>query len=331
MRNAIMLAAGKGTRMHSDTPKVLHRVLEMPMAELIVKNLKEAGAQRIVSVVGYGHEQVEAVLEGQCEFALQEPQLGTGHAVMQARQLENESGTVLVVNGDAATIQTETLKELYEAVEDSDMAVLTVTLDDAAAYGRVIRKADGSVEKIVEFKDASEDERNVHEINTGIYGFKTEKLFEGLKELKNDNAQHEYYITDLVEIFLNKGWSVKAVEARDPMEVQGVNDNVELARANAWLRAKINEKHMRDGVTIIDPERTYIGPYVEFGHDVTVHPGVSIYGKTKVGDGTVILPGCYIKNASIGQNCLIDLSEITDSSVDDGTAVGPFVNMSSIH
>ncbi len=331
MKNAIVLAAGKGTRMHSETPKVLHRICEMPMAEMIVKNLKDAGANRIVTVVGYGHELVEKALEGQCEFALQEPQLGTGHAVMQASALKDEEGTVLVVNGDAATIQTETLQRLYESVETSDMTVLTTSLEDAASYGRVIRDTDGNVLKIVEFKDASEEERNVHEINTGIYAFNTKKLFEGLKELKNDNAQSEYYITDLVEIFIQKGWSVKAVLATDPEEVQGVNDNYELARANAWLRNKINTRLTKEGVTMVDPMNTYIGPYVTFGTDVTVHPGVSIYGKCSIGSHTVILPGSYIVNSDIGENCLIDHSEVTDSNVPDGTSIGPFTNMSNIH
>ena len=158
MRNAIVLAAGKGTRMHSDLPKVVHKIGDMPMVEVIVRNLKACGAERIVSVVGYGHEIVEKALEGMCEFAIQEPQLGTGHAVMQARQLEGEEGTTLVVNGDAATIQPETLSALYESVEDADMAVLTVSLEDAAAYGRVIRDEKGDVLKIVEFKDCTPEE-----------------------------------------------------------------------------------------------------------------------------------------------------------------------------
>ncbi len=327
MKNAIVLAAGKGTRMRSDAPKVLHKVCEMPMAELIVRNLKKAGAERIIAVVGYRHELVEKALDGQCEFAIQDPQLGTGHAVMQARQLENETGTVLVVNGDAATIQPETLSSLYQSVEDADMAVLTVSMDDAAHYGRVIRSSEGIVEKIVEFKDCSEEEKAVHEINTGIYAFNTEKLFEGLKELKNNNAQHEYYITDLVEIFRRKGWTVKAVLAEDEDEVQGVNDNAELARANAWLRKKINEKWMHAGVTIIDPDNTYIGTEVKFGHDVTVHPNVSIYGESSIGNGTVIRPCSYLFNAVIGDDCLIDASVIENSTVESGSHTGPFANI----
>ena len=299
MKNAIVLAAGKGTRMHSDLPKVLHRIAGMPMAERIVRNLKACGAERIVSVVGYRHELVEEALAGLCEFALQEPQLGTGHAVMCARQLENEKGKTLVVNGDAATISAETLTALYDSLENADMAVLTVSLKDAAAYGRVIRDAEGNVTKIVEFKDCSEEEKNVREINTGIYAFDNEKLFEALKELRNDNAQKEYYITDLVEIFRNKGWKAAAVIAEDENEVQGVNDCAELARSERWLRKQINRKWLAAGVQLVDPRNTYIGPFVTIGHDVLIYPGACIYGMSTIGDNVTVYPGVFLNNVTV--------------------------------
>ncbi len=305
MRNAIVLAAGKGTRMHSDLPKVVHKVGNMPMVEVIVRNLKECGAERIVAVVGYGHEIVENVLEGMCEFALQEPQLGTGHAVMQAKQLEKETGATLVVNGDAATIQADTLKALYESVETADMAVLTVSLEDAASYGRIIRSENGDVLKIVEFKDCTPEEAAVHEINTGIYAFKNEKLFEALKELKNDNAQHEYYITDLVEIFLSKGWRVTAVLAEDKDEVQGVNDCVELARANKWLNTHVNTKWMKAGVQYADPDTAYVGPFVKMGHDVELYPNVYLYGETVIGDNVTIMPGAFLNNVNVHSGMVV--------------------------
>ena len=305
MRNAIVLAAGKGTRMHSDVPKVVHNVGTMPMAEVIVRNLKQCGAERIVTVVGYGHAIVEKALEGMCEFALQEPQLGTGHAVMQAKALAGETGATLVVNGDAATIQADTLRALYDSVEHADMAVLTVSLPDAASYGRVIRSENGDVLKIVEFKDCTPEEAAVHEINTGIYAFQNEKLFEALKELKNENAQHEYYITDLVEIFRNKGWRVTAVEAQDQDEVQGVNDCVELARANKWLNAHINRKWMKAGVQYADPDTTYVGPFVEMGHDVELYPNVYLYGDTRIGDNVTIMPGAFLNNVNVHSGMVV--------------------------
>ncbi|HCK88125.1 MAG TPA: UDP-N-acetylglucosamine diphosphorylase [Erysipelotrichaceae bacterium] len=299
MKFAVIMAAGKGTRMKSELPKVLHKVLDDAMAQVILNNVKKAGAERTVAIVGYGHELVEKALEGQCEFAVQEPQLGTGHAVMQAKQLEGEKGLTLVVNGDCPCVRSETYSELYKAVEDADMAVLTVVPEDAASYGRVIRNADGTVEKIVEFKDATPEEREVREVNTGIYAFNNEALFEGLKLLKNDNAQHEYYITDLVEILKGLGKTVKAVKAEDWLEVQGVNDNVELARATAYLRKRINTAWMKEGVTIVDPENTFIGPEVTFGHDVTVWPNTYLFGKTEVADGAVVRPGTWVRDGKI--------------------------------
>ena len=309
MKNAIVMAAGKGTRMRSEQPKVLHRILDEPMAGLIVNNLKKAGAERIVSIVGYGHELVEKELAGMCEFAVQEPQLGTGHAVMQAKQLEGETGLTVVVNGDGPCVRPETYAGLYDALENADMVIMTAEPEYDNKFGRVIRKPDGSVEKIVEFKDCTEEEKAVKETNMGFYGFRNELLFECLKELKNENAQHEYYITDLVAIFLSHGYRVAAVKVDDCMEVQGINDNVELARAAGYLRERINTAHMHAGVTLIDPASTFIGPQVTFGHDVIVHPNVYLYGNCHIGNNAVILPGSYLRDAEVA----------------DGETAGPYV------
>ncbi len=298
-KNAIIMAAGKGTRMHSDLPKVLHKIMDEPMISLITSSLNKAGAERIVSIVGYGRDEVMKAMEGRCEFAVQDPQLGTGHAVMQAKQLEGEDGDTLVVNGDGPCISPATYKSLYDALEDADMAVLTSIPEDARAYGRVIRREDGSVSRIVEYKDASEAERAVREVNMGSYAFDNRKMFEALKELKNNNAQNEYYITDLVAIFNAKGWKVAAVVAEDTEEVQGVNDNVELAKATAYLRDRINLEWMQKGVTIMDPRTTYIGPDVEIGHDVMIYPNTYLFGHTKIKDGAVILPGTMVKDETI--------------------------------
>ena len=295
MNNAIIMAAGKGTRMKSDLPKVLHEILGEPMAEMILNNVKKAGAERVITIVGYGHEEVEKALQGKCEFALQMPQLGTGHAVMQAKQLENEKGKTLVVNGDCPCVRPETYSRLLSSLDEADMAVLTFEPEDAKAYGRIIRSAEGFVEKIVEFKDCSPEEKLVHEVNAGIYAFDNESLFEGLKLLKNNNAQNEYYITDLVEILKGMGRRVTAVKVEDDQEVQGVNDNVELANASTYLRNRINTEHMENGVTIVDPANTYIGPDVTFGHDVIVWPNSYLFGCMHVDDFTVIKPGTWKK------------------------------------
>ena len=300
MKNAIIMAAGKGTRMKSDLPKVLHRILEEPMAGMIINNVKAAGAERVICIVGYRHELVEEQLKGRCEFAVQEPQLGTGHAVMQAKQLENETGMTLVVNGDCPCVRPSTYAGMYDALKNADMVVLTAEPEDTASYGRVIRNAEGNVEKIVEFKDCTEEEKAVREINTGIYGFKNEVLFEGLKYLKNNNAQKEYYITDLVEILKGLGKTVSAVKATDWLEVQGVNDNVELAKASRYMSERINTEWMIRGVTIMDPESTFIGPNVKIGHDVMIYPNTYLFGETVIGNDVRIMPGVWLEDGTVG-------------------------------
>jgi UDP-N-acetylglucosamine diphosphorylase/glucosamine-1-phosphate N-acetyltransferase len=307
MKNAIIMAGGKGTRMKSELPKVLHKVLEEPMAQLVIESLKKAGCERIVTIVGYHHEEVEKALAGQCEFAVQEPQLGTGHAVMQAKALANETGITLVASGDCPCVRSETYAKMYEEIGDADMAVLTAVPDDNGSYGRVIRRADGTVEKIVEFKDATEEERKVREVNTGIYAFKNESLFEGLKHLSNDNAQHEYYLTDLVEILQKLGKKVIAVNCDDWREVEGVNDCLALSEASAYLQKRINTEWMKKGVTMIDPKSTFIGMNVKIGHDVTIHPNVCLYGNTEVQNGAELMPGFIAFDSVIHEN------EITDA------------------
>ncbi len=300
MRNAIIMAGGKGTRMKSEQPKVLHEILHEPMLGMVIHSLKEAGVERIVTIVGYKHEEVERAMEGQCEFAVQEPQLGTGHAVMQARQLENEEGITLVASGDCPCVTSETYAKMFDALkEGGEMAVLTAVPDDNGAYGRVIRRADGTVEKIVEFKDATEEERAVREINTGIYAFDNKALFEGLKLIKNDNAQHEYYLTDLVEILQQLGKKVIAVSCDDWREVEGINDNVALAHAAKYLQMRINTKHMQDGVTIVDPTNTYIGPYVTIGHDTIIDPNTYLFGKTTIGNFCRLFPGTWLCDQTV--------------------------------
>lgn len=299
MKNAIIMAGGKGTRMKSVTPKVLHKVLEEPLVGCVIDSLKEAGAERIVTIVGYRHEEVEKAMAGRCEFALQEPQLGTGHAVMQAHQLENEEGITVVASGDCPCVRSETYKKMYDLLGDADMAVLTAVPEDNGAYGRVIRRKDGTVEKIVEFKDCNEEEKKVREINTGIYAFKTQSLFRGLKEVRNDNAQHEYYLTDLVEILQNMGRKVIAIQCDDWREVEGINDNVALAETGAYLQSRINTHWMQEGVTIIDPRTTYIGKDVRIGKEVILHPNTYLYGHTVIEDDVEIFPGSYLVDETI--------------------------------
>ncbi|MBR2990200.1 MAG: NTP transferase domain-containing protein [Solobacterium sp.] len=324
MKNAIVMAAGKGTRMHSDVPKVLHEVCGVPMVELIVNELKQAGAERIVTITGFGHEKVERVLEGQCEFALQEPQLGTGHAVMQARALEGETGVTVVVNGDAPCVRAETYQSLFEACSNADMVIFAVRMDPSVAYGRIIRSADGTVDRIVEFKDANEQERAVTEMNAGMYAFRNEALFEGLKELTNNNAQHEYYITDLVEIFRRKGLTVRALISEDPAELQGVNDSVELAAANRTMYDRIRRKWMKNGTSMTDPDTVYIGPYAEIGRDVVIEPGVQISGHTVIGDRVRIKAHSVLEDCTVKNGAVVEHAVLKGITIEENEEIPPF-------
>lgn len=327
MKSAILMAAGKGTRMHSKLPKVLHKICQKPMIEHILDRMDEIEVQKVVTVVGYGHEQIEKVMEGRCLFALQEPQLGTGHAVAQAQQLKEEKGFTLVANGDCPRIQSETYQRMFNECEGVKMTVLTAILDDAKAYGRIVRDEQGYIQKIVEFKDCTEEEKKIKEINTGIYCFDNQVLFENLKELKNDNAQKEYYITDMVTVLNQQGMKVKAVVLDDPKEAEGVNDKLELAEANQWMQKKINEKWLRAGVTMIDPSSVYLAPTVQIGEEVTIYPNCTLLGKTVIQNGTTLLPNCYLDNAIVGENCIIDASRITDSEILDDVTIGPYAHI----
>lgn len=323
MKSAIVLAAGKGTRMKSSLCKVMHPVLNKPMIGHIVSVLKAAQVDRIVVVVGHGAESVKEYLKDGVEYALQEPQLGTGHAVMQANALENEDGDTIVLCGDGPCIQKETILKAFEANQDHACTVLTSVLPSGGNYGRIVRNEAGMVEKIVEAKDCSIDELKINEINTGIFCFKTKKLFEGLKEITTNNAQNEYYLTDLVEIFNRKNEAVNALIVDDADETMGVNDRIDLAKANAWLKRHINHEHMLNGVTLFDPENTYIDRDVVIGNDTVIYPNVYLQGNTKIGNNVTILPGTVLINAVIEDGAMIDSSKIEDSKIGKDTTIGP--------
>lgn len=324
MRNAIILAAGKGTRMKSDKSKVMHTIIDRPMLQYIVEACQEAGADRIVVIAGYQAQNIQDAYP-QLEYAIQEPQLGTGHAVMQATMLEGQEGDTLVINGDGPCIQPETIKALFEANKGASLTLLSSILTDGAHYGRVVRDEEGNVTEIREAKDCDDELKKIKEINAGIYCFNNKALFEGLKELKTDNAQHEYYLTDLVKILNGKGKKVNAIPVSDPDEVMGINDCVELHEAYKWMTEKINKYWMKNGVQIVDPARTVIGKDVVIGHDVIIYPNTSITGNSRIGDYCQILSGSDIINSHIEEDCIIDNSKIEDSFIEEGLVVGPMV------
>ena len=323
MRSAIVMAAGKGTRMKSELPKTMHQILDRPMVGHIYDNLIKANVEQIVVVVGFGADYVKNYLQDKVNYALQEPQLGTGHAVMQASILKEFEGKTLLYNGDCPLIQAETLESLFKEAEEADFTVLTTKMPDPLRYGRIIRDKDDNVEKIVEYKDCNETEISIDEINVGIYCVDNKLLWKYIDELNNDNAQKEYYVTDLVEIFKKHGHRVNAMIAKDCEEMTGPNDRKMLAEATQWIKKQLNTKLMDNGVTLIDPERVYVSTETFIGEDSIVYPNVTMEGKVVIGKSCTILPNTYLKDVEIGDNTTIDSSRITDSKIGNEVTIGP--------
>lgn len=321
-KNAIVLAAGKGTRMKSDKNKVMHLLIDRPILAYPIDALKDAGASRIVVVAGYKAQSLMDAF-GDVEFAMQEEQLGTGHAVLQCTLLKDEPGYTLVMNGDVPCLKAETLRKLFdEAItNDHSLVLLSAVLEDGAHYGRVVRDENGNVKAIVEAKDCDEDQKQIREINAGVYCFNNRDLFSSLPLLNTDNAQHEYYLTDLVKILASQGKSVQAIPAEDANEMAGINTVKELSGVSDWMIEKINAHWMDQGVQIIDPKRTVISKDVRIGRDVVIYPDTSIMGNSVIGDDTVIYPQTWINNARTGKNCRLRSCIIEETELPDGSVV----------
>lgn len=309
MRNAIVLAAGKGTRMKSDQSKVMHSIIDRPMLAYIIDALRAVDVKRIVVIVGYQAESIKEAFPD-VEFALQEPQLGTGHAVMQASQLKDEDGDTLIINGDGPCIQPETLEKLFAMNQDASLTLLTSVLEDGAHYGRIVRDENNRVTSIVEAKDCTDEQKKICEINAGMYCFKNRDLFDNLDKLQTNNAQNEYYLTDMVSILASQGKLVKGLVVEDRDEVMGINDCVELNKAYTWMRDRINLNWMKNGVQIVDPLRTVIGKDVKIGHDVIIHPNVEILGNTVIGDYVEVLPNAYLKDTEILDHTTVSVGTV---------------------
>ncbi len=325
-KTAVILAAGAGTRMKSDRPKVLHEVCGKPMAAHVISQVKRAGAERVIVVVGHGADLVKEALAGDgIIFAVQTEQLGTGHAVMQAASYLPEEGDVFVICGDTPLITAETLTEFARCHEANGNAVtvMTAVFDDPFGYGRIIRKEDGSLEKIVEQKDADETEKAVKEVNAGMYCCNASFLRENLSKLKNDNAQGEYYITDLIAMAA-AGPGAGAFTVSDADEIMGINNRVQLSEASGVMRRRIARRHMMDGVTIVDPDSVLIEEDVIIGSDTEIWPGVILRGKTVIGKHCIIGKDTVIENGTVGDGTEIQNSVVKDSSIGENTRVGPF-------
>jgi bifunctional UDP-N-acetylglucosamine pyrophosphorylase/glucosamine-1-phosphate N-acetyltransferase len=324
---ALILAAGEGTRMKSGKPKVAHEVLGKPMVRWVVDAARAAGCERIVAVTGHKAEQVDAILPDDVASVLQENQLGTGHAVMSARELLRDfHGSLVVLSGDTPLLHADTIAGLIAMRESSGAALtmLTTHLPDPTGYGRIVRDGrDGSVARIVEQKDCSAEERSITEVNIGTYCFDAAVLFAHLDRITTQNAQGEYYLTDMISIFNAEGLTVSAITTDDPLEALGVNSRVQLAEANKVMQLRINRRHMDAGVTMIDPDLVWIGPDAVLGRDVEVLPMSFVFGNTTVGDCAIIGPGTRLTDAIIAENAVVDSSIVTSATVGRGASVGP--------
>jgi bifunctional UDP-N-acetylglucosamine pyrophosphorylase / glucosamine-1-phosphate N-acetyltransferase len=328
----VVLAAGKGTRMKSALPKVLHAAAGLPLIEHVLRTADSVAPSSVVIVVGYQAEAVQSALAGRpnLRFARQDPQLGTGHALLQAEQaLAGETGTVVLLSGDVPLLTPVTLQALVNRHVETGAAatVLTAMVDDPTGYGRIERRG-REISAIVEHKDASLEQRQVREINSGIYAFDLQPLFGALKQIGSANAQGEYYLPDLVRIYRDRGLTVATVTLDDPQEILGVNSRQDLAEITARLRIRTNHALMASGVTLIDPATAYIGTEVAIGPDTVIHPNVYLEGRTSIGSGCEIQCGVRITNSALADDVFVNsYCVIIDSRIERGAQVGPFARL----
>ncbi|MHA8137837.1 bifunctional UDP-N-acetylglucosamine diphosphorylase/glucosamine-1-phosphate N-acetyltransferase GlmU [Lactobacillaceae bacterium Scapto_B20] len=329
-RNTIILAAGKGTRMKSKLYKVLHRICGRTMVDHVLTQVEKTNMDNVVTVVGYGAQDVEHELGKRTKYVVQEKQLGTGDAVIKAEPLlKDVEGTTMVVSGDTPLFTSETFEKLFKYHEEKQAAVtiLTSKAPDSTGYGRIVRNDIGIVEKIVEQKDASKEEQAINEINTGVYVFDNQALFDSLHKINNNNAQGEYYLTDVIEILKGAGRIIAAYQMTDFNESMGVNDRVALAKATKVMQSRINKHHMEAGVSIINPEDTYIDVDIKIGEDTIIEPGVQIHGQTTIGDNCRIGANSEIIDCKLHNNIHVISSYLQESEMLDNSNIGPYSHL----
>ncbi|WP_104203112.1 bifunctional UDP-N-acetylglucosamine diphosphorylase/glucosamine-1-phosphate N-acetyltransferase GlmU [Billgrantia saliphila] len=326
--DVVILAAGQGTRMRSTLPKVLHRLAGKPMVRHVLDTARQLEADRLHVVVGHGAERVrEALDDTPVRFALQAEQKGTGHAVAQALEGLGD-GKVLVLYGDVPLIRRDTLATLLAQVDESRMGLLTVMLDDPTGYGRIVRDAAGEAVAIVEQKDAGAEELAIHECNTGIMAMTAKQLRRWLPRLSADNAQGEYYLTDVIAMAAADGVAIATAQPADPLEVEGINNRQQMARLERAYQARIAEALMREGVALLDPARLDVRGRLTCGHDVEIDVGCVFEGEVELGEGVRIGPHCVIRDSRIGAETVIEAHSVIEGTVAAGlNRIGPFARL----
>ncbi len=331
MKCAVILAGGKGTRMKAECPKVMCNVIFKPMISYVIDAVKEAGVQDICVITGYKHEEVEAYLSADIKTALQEPQLGTGHAVMQAGEFirTHSDDEILILNGDGPLMDAETINKAYDYHKNNgnSITVISAVVDDTEGIGHIKRDENGTLLRIVEHKDATAEEKQIRESNSGCYWFNGADLIYALENITNENAQKEYYLTDSLEILINAKKNAGAYVVENSEVVLGANDRKQLNDLNNIMRRNINTRLMLDGVDIPCTDGVIIGKDVRIGNSTVILPNTIILGDTVIGSGCTIGPNSYLDNAVVGDNVILDNCKILDSTVEDGVDAGPFVKV----
>ena len=328
-RNALILAAGKGTRMKTDLPKCAFPILKKPMIEYIIESVEKSLIDDAVVVVGHKKEMIQDILKERVQYAVQAEQLGTGHAALMARDiLENQDAVTLILLGDMPLVDEQTIDQVLKTHESGayDLTVVTTTVQNPSGYGRILRDDYGRIKAIVEEVNCTPEQRQIQEINTGIYAVNNGLLFEAIDKIDKDRKKKEYYLTDIVEI-LQEDYHVGTHNIHDTKKLMGVNDLVAISEAEKYLRDQINRHHMLNGVSMINPETITIGHNVRIEGNVTINPNTTVTGSSEIKTGAVIGPNTEIHNGIIYEDVTVRHSLIYDSVVHEGTTIGPFAHL----